>query len=831
MKFGQYELLERIAVGGMAEVYRGRVAGAEGFEKLVAIKRVLPEYARDERFISMLLTEARIHSALSHRNIVQIHDLGISEEGEYFIVLEYVEGHDLRAVMEAATALGVQIPDSLALHIAYELAQALHFAHELKDADGHPLGIVHRDVSPSNVLLSNSGEVKLSDFGIAKRQRDHSVVGSLKGNLVYMSPEQARKGPVDRRTDVFSLGAVLFEMLTGHKPREIRNEVDGWREVVSGGVRSARELRGDIPEAYEALLARAMASDPKDRFPDAAIFGAAIRELLRESEAPAGPNDIKELIEVLDPPRHARSPVERSKLIRLGPEFKLPAGLAAGTGLAGQGPLSRPPLAPALPGAGSGAPAGPRASSGAADASSAATPPPPVAPEPGATPPPIGRPARGRTDLGLGKLLRPELLATAQPLSQGKPLSPPASGATAETPPPPVAGPPVAGTPPPMAPAPPASVGRFRTPPPLPFGSSGTRTPPPFPATSGRTPPPLPASPAGARTPPPLLQPPPAPPSFIAPPAIVMAPTPSMMPGTVNGSSGHAANGRGHGPAGLATAPLPDAGMPTPPPELDPETTRHDALVLDRAASMTPPPTPAPSSPPMTAYAPPPAGPGRSGGFPGGPQPGAGFPGPMGQLGQGGQMGGVPFAPFDPVVMQKRSGFPFLRILLVLVLLAGGAAVFVHLQVMPLPVLLVWNKPASVQVSSDPAGADVKLDGKPIGGPTPTKLQVKRDRNSHTLEVSKAGFAPAERTVRFDKNPGEMAETLTLTALPPPPPPPEPPKVEEPAKAEEPVAAKPEEPKAEVAAKPAEEESPKKEKSSKAHKKTKKVHKKAKHKK
>ena len=343
MKFGQYELLERIAVGGMAEVYRGRVAGAEGFEKLVAIKRVLPEYARDERFISMLLTEARIHSALSHRNIVQIHDLGISEEGEYFIVLEYVEGHDLRAVMEAATALGVQIPDSLALHIAYELAQALHFAHELKDADGHPLGIVHRDVSPSNVLLSNSGEVKLSDFGIAKRQRDHSVVGSLKGNLVYMSPEQARKGPVDRRTDVFSLGAVLFEMLTGQKPREIRNEVDGWREVVSGGVRSARELRADIPEAYEALLARAMASDPKDRFPDAAIFGAAIRELLRESEAPAGPNDIKELIEVLDPPRHARSPVERSKLIRLGPEFKLPPGLAAGTGLPAA-PLVKPPV-------------------------------------------------------------------------------------------------------------------------------------------------------------------------------------------------------------------------------------------------------------------------------------------------------------------------------------------------------------------------------------------------------------------------------------------------------------------------------------------------------
>jgi hypothetical protein len=307
----------------------------------------------------------------------------------------------------------------------------------------------------------------------------------------------------------------------------------------------------------------------------------------------------------------------------------------------------------------------------------------------------------------------------------------------------------------------------------------------------------------------------------MAPPAIVMAPTPSMMPGTVNGSSVHGVNGRGHGPAGLATAPLPDAGMPTPPPEPNPETTRHDAFVLERAASMTPLPTtpPPPPSAPMTAFAPPPAIPGRSGGFPGGPQPGAAFP--------MGQMGGASFAPFDPVVMQKRSGFPFLRVLLVLILLAGGAAAFVHLQVMPLPVLLVWNKPASLQVSSDPVGADVKLDGKPMGGPTPTKLQVKRDRSSHTLEVSKTGFVSAERTVRFDKNPGEMSETLTLVALPPPPPPPEPPKAEEPPPAEP---AKPEPP-PEVAAKPAEEESPKKEKASKAHKKSKKPHKKAKHKK
>ena len=185
MKFGQYELLEQIAVGGMAEVFKGRVVAAEGFEKLVAIKRILPDLAEDERFVKMLLTEARIHSALSHRNIVQIHDLGISEQGEYFIVLEFVEGYDLRVITDQLHAAGEIIPEALSLHIAGEIAQALSFAHELRGADGKPLGLVHRDVTPSNILISFAGEVKLSDFGLAKRRSDHSVVGSLKGNLAY----------------------------------------------------------------------------------------------------------------------------------------------------------------------------------------------------------------------------------------------------------------------------------------------------------------------------------------------------------------------------------------------------------------------------------------------------------------------------------------------------------------------------------------------------------------------------------------------------------------------------------------------------------------------
>jgi hypothetical protein len=342
MKFGQYELLEPIAVGGMAEVFKGRVVAAEGFEKFVAIKRILPDLAEDERFVKMLLTEARIHSALSHRNIVQIHDLGISEDGQYFIVLEYVEGYDLRMIMEQLAVEGEIIPEVLSLHIASELAQGLHFAHELKGDDGQPLGLVHRDVTPSNVLISLAGEVKLSDFGLAKRRHDRSVVGTLKGNLSYMSPEQATQVRVDRRTDIFSLGAVLFELLTGRRLREITNEVAGFSQVASGVVPSVRTLRPDLPPAIEGLLDRALAADPNQRFPDASVFGNAIRQALAEMNVPVGASDLGALVGVVKPPRLRRSlMIERSKVIRLGPEaralreaFAAPATPAPMMGLA-----------------------------------------------------------------------------------------------------------------------------------------------------------------------------------------------------------------------------------------------------------------------------------------------------------------------------------------------------------------------------------------------------------------------------------------------------------------------------------------------------------------
>lgn len=335
MKFGQYELLERIAIGGMAEIYRGRAFGEEGFEKPVAIKRILPNWANDSRFIAMLVQEARIHAALSHRNIVQIHDLGLSEEGEYFIVLEYVDGRDLGALLEALARPphGARLNDALALTVAIELAEGVHCAHELAGPDGQPEGLVHRDISPSNVLISYAGEVKLSDFGLAKRQADHSVVGSVKGKLAYMSPEQARRWPLDRRSDIFSLGAVLFEMLTGRRLREIGDEADGWRVVASGVIPAPRSLRNDLPHELESLLARSIAPDPRDRFADAREFANEARDALSTvPRARAGEAaELQALMREVLPPGSPRLQTERSRVIRLVSNFVPPARAAAPT--------------------------------------------------------------------------------------------------------------------------------------------------------------------------------------------------------------------------------------------------------------------------------------------------------------------------------------------------------------------------------------------------------------------------------------------------------------------------------------------------------------------
>ncbi|HET8646912.1 MAG TPA: serine/threonine-protein kinase, partial [Vicinamibacteria bacterium] len=219
IRYGPYRLLRRIAVGGMAEVFRAKRTGVEGFEKVVAVKRILPHLSDNKEFVDMFIDEAKMVAGLMHPNIVQIFDLGKIDR-TYFIAMDYVHGRDLRSIMRRAREKGLRIPLDLSLLIVGRVCSALEFAHRKKDERGVPMQIVHRDVSPQNILISFEGEVRLTDFGIAKAATKATITdaGALRGKLLYMSPEQAWGKPMDRRSDVFSLGIVFYEMVTDQKP-------------------------------------------------------------------------------------------------------------------------------------------------------------------------------------------------------------------------------------------------------------------------------------------------------------------------------------------------------------------------------------------------------------------------------------------------------------------------------------------------------------------------------------------------------------------------------------------------------------------------------------
>src|SRR5689334_6209141 len=262
----------------MAEIFRGRMVGVGGFEKPVAIKKILPRLAKDERFIKLIVNEAKINASLSHANIVQIHDLGINEDGEYFLVLEYVDGQDLRAILEEARNQRVQIPRGVAVYVGGEICQALDHAHRLVGPDGASLGLVHRDVSPANILVSRAGEVKLTDFGIAKHEQEASIVTTLKGKFAYMSPEQARSMPLDQTSDLFSLGLILYEMLVGRRAIEGATDFEVLQAVREARYVRPREVVSDFPADLEEIVLKSMAPRPRDRWPSALALGAALRE-------------------------------------------------------------------------------------------------------------------------------------------------------------------------------------------------------------------------------------------------------------------------------------------------------------------------------------------------------------------------------------------------------------------------------------------------------------------------------------------------------------------------------------------------------------------------
>jgi serine/threonine protein kinase len=529
MKFGHYELFDRFAVGDMAELYLGRALGEQGFEKPVAIKRILPHLAADERFVHMLLTEARIHASLSHKNIVQIHDLGISPEGEYFIVLEYVDGRDLGELLavvrksSSPDGLPKRLDDAVALFILGELCEGVHCAHELRGPDGLPADLIHRDISPDNVLLSYAGEVKLSDFGVAKRRTDNSLVSSLKGNLAYMSPEQARGAALDRRSDIYSLGAILFELLTGYPLRDSSNQAETWRQVASGLVFSPQQRRPDLPPRLARLISNSLAPDPRDRFPDARAFADACRQALDMVPRPASgeATELKLLLRTLLPSGTLAQPRPATKVIRLSPDLWGDETV----------PESEIPV---------------------------------------------------RDDV-----TRREVPAAAQ-------------------------------------------------------GPAGGPTPP------GKSPRPSLTAAQG--------------PVLVAPPQIIN-PRPTL---------------------------------PTP---------------FGRAAAL-----------------------------------------------------------FTPGVtsVTKRRGL-LVPVLVVLLVVLAVATALVHLVVVPLPVAAVWLRPATLLIDSQPAGAEVVLDGKKLASPTPARVQVKRDLAVHLLDLRKDGFLPISRHIRYDRE-VDLALTVALEPGPRPAP-------------------------------------------------------------
>lgn len=284
-RFGKYTLLNRIAVGGMAEVFLARQEGLEGFEKTICIKRIRPHLSSQPNFVQMFLNEAKLAAQLNHPNIVQIYDLGRVNDS-YFIAMEYISGRDMSRIIPKAEKAGISFPMIYALRIASNVCEGLYFAHTKGDAYGNPLNIVHRDITPENILVSFSGTVKIVDFGIAKAntQLEQTRAGEIKGKLSYMSPEQCMGHQLDARSDIFSFGSVIYEWITGYKLFTGENEMAILKSIIDGKIYPPSYFKEDVPEAVERILMKALDKDKNKRYQSAWEMQFDIDTYLASSE-------------------------------------------------------------------------------------------------------------------------------------------------------------------------------------------------------------------------------------------------------------------------------------------------------------------------------------------------------------------------------------------------------------------------------------------------------------------------------------------------------------------------------------------------------------------
>jgi serine/threonine protein kinase len=273
----RYVILEYLAEGGMGAIYLGKKLGVDGFEKEVVLKQLLPELTRQQRFIDLFLREARISASLDHANIVRTVDL-VHTGDDYFMILEYVRGADLRTLLRRAKRRSARFSPAAGLFIAHEILEALHYAHGKTGIDGSPLGLIHRDVSPSNILISGAGEVKLSDFGIAKASSHRSIFYKVKGKVGYMSPEQARGEPVDARSDLFSLAVVLYEVLVGERVY-VGDLMSAAAQIYAQKVVPPSKKRKELPAELDDVILKAMALDPERRYQTAEDFQEALHRV------------------------------------------------------------------------------------------------------------------------------------------------------------------------------------------------------------------------------------------------------------------------------------------------------------------------------------------------------------------------------------------------------------------------------------------------------------------------------------------------------------------------------------------------------------------------
>jgi len=281
-QFGKYQLLDKIAVGGMAEMFRAKLTGAQGFEKLIAVKKILPNLSGEENLVTAFIDEAKLAALLHHENIIQIYDFG-SMDDQYFIAMEYLFGKDLRTITRTARKKDLALGLENILYIISRICAGLDYSHNLKDLQGKPLNIIHRDINPQNILITYEGQVKIIDFGIAKAASHNTQTKEnlIKGKLAYMSPEQANGQQIDHRSDIFSTGIILYELLAA------RRMFSGETMHVLSLVREAQydppeEVIPDLPSKLNAILRQALAKDPDDRYKNAGEMLADIEEFMLE---------------------------------------------------------------------------------------------------------------------------------------------------------------------------------------------------------------------------------------------------------------------------------------------------------------------------------------------------------------------------------------------------------------------------------------------------------------------------------------------------------------------------------------------------------------------